>query len=123
MGRLKRELSSARHAGFGFASPDLTIEAEVSRADFETWIAPDLARIAETVDGALASAGLHADQIDHVFLTGGSSLIPAVRALFTQRFGEGKIADGNELTSIAHGLALMGEDPDLAEWLAPAGEP
>ena len=123
VGQLKRTLSSAPHAHFRFNSPDLAIEAEVSRKDFEAWIAPDLARIAETVDGALASAGLHADQIDHVFLTGGSSLIPAVRSLFTQRFGEGKIADGNELTSIAHGLALMGEDPDLAEWLAPEGEP
>jgi len=121
VGRLKRQWSSGPHAHFRFESPDLTIEAEVSRKDFEAWIAPDLRRIAETVDEALASAGLQPAQIDHVFLTGGSSLIPAVRALFVQRFGDAKIADGNELTSIAHGLALMGEDPDLAEWLAPEG--
>ena len=122
VGRLKRALSSAQHAHFHFHSPDLAIDVEVSRTEFEAWIAPDLARIAETVDGALTSAGLHAEQIDHVFLTGGSSLIPAVRALFTRTFGEGKIAQGNELTSIAHGLALMGEEADLGEWLAPEGE-
>lgn len=56
------------------------------------------------------------DQIDHVFLTGGSSLIPAVRRLFEQLFGENRIASGDELTSIAHGLALIGQAEDLADW-------
>ena len=76
------------------------------------------------MDGVLASAGLQPHQVDHVFLTGGSSLIPAVRALFERRFGEGRIASGNELTSIAHGLALMGSAPDLLDWVAPEeGQP
>jgi hypothetical chaperone protein len=56
------------------------VQADVSRADFEQWIAPDLARIGETVDAALASAGLAPQDIDHVFLTGGSSLIPPCAA-------------------------------------------
>lgn len=122
VGRLKADLSSNAHAAFSFKGPDLAIDTEVSRAEFESWIAPDLARIAETVDGVLASTGLQADQIDHVFLTGGSSLIPAVRRLFETRFGGGRIASGNELTSIAHGLALMGTDPNLSEWTAPDEE-
>jgi hypothetical chaperone protein len=116
VGGLKRALSSETHAAFHFQSDDLTIEAEVSRADFESWIAPDLERIGETVDQALARAGLGAEQIDHVFLTGGSSLIPAVRALFEARFGEGKIDSGGELTSIAHGLALIGQEADMGAW-------
>jgi hypothetical chaperone protein len=118
VGGLKRALSGTEHGAFRFESDALTIEAEVSRADFETWIAPDLQRIGETVDGALAQSGLRADEIDHVFLTGGSSLIPAVRGLFEQRFGEERIATGNELTSIAHGLALIGQSADLGEWIA-----
>jgi hypothetical chaperone protein len=122
VGRLKRDLSSQTQGHFHFIGPDLAIDAEVSRRDFESWIAPDLQRIAETLDHVLASTGLSAQHIDHVFLTGGSSLIPAVRHLFAQRFGEERIASGNELTSIAHGLALMGEDPDLADWTAPAGD-
>lgn len=119
VGLLKRSLSQDSHAGFRFDSPSLTIEAEISRDAFESWIEPDLRRIGETVDSALANAGLQASQIDHVFLTGGSSLIPAVRRLFEGRFGESRIQSGNELTSIAHGLALMGQDPDLREWTAP----
>ena len=45
-------------------------------------------------------------------------LIPAIRALFNRRFGEERIATGGELTSIAHGLALIGEESDPAEWAA-----
>ncbi|MDE8653131.1 Hsp70 family protein [Novosphingobium album (ex Liu et al. 2023)] len=122
VGQVKRALSSETHAVFRFAGPDLAIEAEVSREEFESWIAPDLQRIAEAVDTALAGAGLRADQIDHVFLTGGSSLIPAVRRLFESRFAQSRIDSGDELTSIAHGLALVGEDPDLPAWTAPAGD-
>ena len=116
VGKLKRALSQDDAATFRFDSEDLAIDAEVTRAQFEEWIAPDLAQIAQTVDAALANAGLGAGDIDHVFLTGGSSLIPAVRALFTQRFGEARIDSGGELTSIAHGLALIGQEADLAEW-------
>lgn len=116
VGRLKRALSADTQAGFRFEGPGVSIEADVRRADSERWIAPDLARIADTVDRALARAGIADGQIDHVFLTGGSSLIPAVSRLFEERFGAQRIASGNELTSIAHGLALMAGDPDLKLW-------
>lgn len=117
VGRLKRTLSNEVHAEFHFEGPGLAIKTEVHRSDFERWIEPDLLRIGETVDEALSAANVTPDQIDHVFLTGGSSLIPAVRKLFDQRFGESRIAQGDELTSIAHGLALLAEDPDLPNWL------
>ena len=117
VGQTKRTLSAETHAGFSFAGPGIAIEAEVKRSDFERWIAPDLLRIGETVDEALAAANVRPEQIDHVFLTGGSSLIPAVRQLFEQRFGESRIAQGDELTSIAHGLAMLAEDPDLPNWV------
>lgn len=123
VGQLKRALSSEEQATFRFDSPALKVQADVSRADFEQWIAPDLARIGETVDAALASAGLAPQDIDHVFLTGGSSLIPAVRRLFTERFDAGRIDSGEELTSIAHGLALIGQEPDLSIWTVKDEEP
>lgn len=118
VGRLKRALSAQDQAHFHFDGAGVRVEADVRRSDFESWIAPDLARIEETVDVALARAGVAPEAIDHVFLTGGSSLIPAVRALFEARFGSDRIASGDELTSIAHGLALIGQEPDIAEWLA-----
>ncbi|WP_298283016.1 Hsp70 family protein [Novosphingobium sp.] len=122
IGAVKRALSSQIHAEFHFEGAGLSVAAEVSRAEFERWIAPDLAELDEGVDRVLARAGLAAVQIDHVFVTGGSSLIPAVRALFERRFGAERIASGNELTSIAHGLALIGSAPDLAEWTVGEGD-
>ncbi|WP_298169554.1 Hsp70 family protein [Novosphingobium sp.] len=116
VGAVKRDLSSRTEAVFAFEGEGLSVSAEVRRADFERWIAPDLAELEAGVDRVLARAGLEPGQIDHVFLTGGSSLIPAVRQIFERRFGEMRIASGDELTSIAHGLALIGSAPDLAEW-------
>ncbi|KQS02418.1 molecular chaperone Hsp70 [Sphingomonas sp. Leaf357] len=116
VGRLKRALSADTHAHFHFEGAGLEIEAEVTRAEFEGWIVGDIARIEQTVDRALAASGVTADGIDRVFLTGGTSLTPAVRALFVRRFGEDAIASGGELTSIAHGLALIGQEADLAAW-------
>lgn len=114
--RLKRVLSSEERAHFHFDSAGVRVEADVSRAEFEAWIAPDLARIGTAIDAALVNAGVGAEAIDHVFLTGGSSLIPAVRRLFDQRFSASRIASGDELTSIAHGLALIGQEADIAQW-------
>jgi hypothetical chaperone protein len=118
VGRLKRELSSADQAEFRFSSEGVQIAAEVRRSDFEQWIAEDLWRIEAALDAALARGNTPATEIDRVFLTGGSSLIPAVRAMFERRFGPHRIATGGELTSIAHGLALIGLQADPTEWAA-----
>nr|WP_047167127.1 Hsp70 family protein [Sphingomonas sp. Y57] len=116
VGRLKRALSVEELAGFRFTGGGLDIEAEVSRADFESWIAPDIARIEVAVDAALLKAGVGPEAIDRVFLTGGSSLIPAIRRSFERRFGQERIGAGGELTSIAHGLALIGQAENIADW-------
>lgn len=118
IGGLKRRLSDQEEANFAFSGPGFDIEAKVTRADFESWIAEDIARMAGAVDQALASAGLNEGDIDRVFLTGGTSLVPAVRAIFTSRFGADKIVAGGELTSISHGLALVAQEDDLAPWVA-----
>lgn len=59
-----------------------------------------------------------ASDIDKVFLTGGTSFVPAVRRLFTERFDADRIESGGELLSIAHGLALIGERDDIGQWTA-----
>lgn len=116
IGRLKRALSQNDRATFEFSGAGLDIDADVTRTEFEGWIADDLARIEACLDDALAAASLTDAGIDRVFLTGGSSLIPAVRAMFERRFGPERVAVGGELTSIAHGLALIGERDDVADW-------
>jgi hypothetical chaperone protein len=118
IGAVKRDLSGSEEATFAFSGGGVEIEAKVARADFETWIGEDLTRIEAAMDHALAKAGVTTGDIDRVFLTGGSSLIPAIRALFARRFDEERLAAGDELTSIAYGLALIGAEENPAEWAA-----
>jgi len=113
---VKEALSKAEAAAFRFQAGDIDISAEVARSDFETWIAPELAQIDVAMQQALDGAGLLPSSIDQVFLTGGSSLTPAVRRLFTDRFGAGKVATGGEFESIASGLSLIGASEDLPLW-------
>lgn len=104
----KEALSAADAAPFTFSAGRIAIETVVERADFEAWIAPELAAIAGALDRALDDAGR--PTVDRVFLTGGSSFVPAVRRLFIERFGEDRIESGSEFESIAVGLAVMGAE-------------
>ncbi len=113
---LKEALSAGDAATFLFKAGSVRIEETVARADFEAWIAPELRAIDSAAAEALDAAGLQPEQIDKVFLTGGSSFVPAVRRLFTDRFGADKVEVGGELISIASGLAYIGAEPDLDRW-------
>ena len=114
--KLKEALSFEDRAEFRFEAGTISLVGEVSRARFEGWIGPELGRIEHAVDAALADANLPAEGIDRVFLTGGSSLVPAVRAIFHRRFDPSRIETGAELESIASGLALMARESDLSRW-------
>jgi hypothetical chaperone protein len=103
----KTALSRAEETTLRFAHAGFALEAPISRAAFEGWIAPELARIASALDASLTDAGLAPARVDRVFLTGGTSLVPAVRRLFEERFGSRRIAAGGEFVSVAEGLALI----------------
>ncbi|MEN5363002.1 Hsp70 family protein [Brevundimonas intermedia] len=118
---LKMALSAEKTATFLFQAGGVHIEKPVARTDFERWIAPELAAIEGAVDEAMARSGLAPDAIDRVFLTGGTSFVPAVRAIFQSRFGSERIETGGEFESIAAGLALIGREPDLDLWSEKAG--
>jgi hypothetical chaperone protein len=117
---LKVRLSQAPGARFRLKLGNLAIDEAILRADFERWIAHDIRRIAETVDNLLVAEGMRPADIDSVFLTGGSSLIPAVRRIFESRFGAHRLADAENFQSVAFGLALIGLEEDLDPWLAPS---
>jgi hypothetical chaperone protein len=104
--QVKYELSRGVRAEFRFREGTLDLCIPVTRADFESWIAEELRAIEQCVDTLLGSSGVDARNVDRVFLTGGSSFVPAVRAIFATRFGAERIRGGNEFTSVAHGLAL-----------------
>ena len=103
----KVALSRADSTRFSFARPGVAIAAPIARAAFDGWIEPDLEAIDGAIGEALAGAGVDARDVDRVFATGGSSLVPAVRARLAARFGADRLVGGEELTSVAAGLAEM----------------
>jgi hypothetical chaperone protein len=102
--RAKIALSTGDAGDLELAALDLF--SPIARDDFEHWIAAELAAVDEVVASVLAAAGVGAHEVDRVFATGGSSLVPAVRRLLAARFGPHKLVGGEELTSVARGLAL-----------------
>ncbi len=114
----KMALSSQEEAEFNFAPLGAAGRKMVKRSDFDRWIADDLAKIEEALDEVLTKTNTAPQSIDKVFLTGGTSFVPAVRQLFTRRFDADKIESGGELLSIAHGLAMIGESGDIERWAA-----
>ena len=104
--RVKFELSVNTEAQFEFHCEPVSITKKVTRLDFEKWIEPEVSMMAACVDRLLGTTGVAATDIDHVFLTGGSSFVPAVRNIFIERFGSETITGGKELTSVATGLSL-----------------
>jgi hypothetical chaperone protein len=107
--QVKYALSRSDRAEFQFSEGGLDLRIPVTRSQFETWIADDLRAIAHSVDSLLETAGISPREVDRVFLTGGSSFVPAVRHIFSSRFGRDRICGGNEFTSVAHGLALRAQ--------------
>jgi hypothetical chaperone protein len=104
--RVKFELSRNDTAEFRFRDGSMDLRIPVTRREFESWIDDDLQIIGESIDKLLKDSSVDPRSVDRVFLTGGSSFVPAVRRIFEIRFGKDRIRCGNEFTSVAHGLAL-----------------
>lgn len=103
----KVKLSAAPRARVAFDDPPAVIDDAVVRSDFDRWIEEPLSAIGAALDRTLQKAGVSPGDVDAVFMTGGTSLVPAVRAMFGKRFGEQKLRGGDELVSVALGLALI----------------
>ena len=84
--RTKVQLSQQDTTLFAFADPPLAIEKTARRAEFEDWIARERDEISGCIERLMVGAGVAPLKVDSVFLTGGSSFVPAIRTIFTRRF-------------------------------------
>lgn len=101
----KITLTSADRATITFNHPQIPIDLAMTLAEFDQQTADLTAQVTGYLDEFLARIPLAPDDIETVFLTGGTSLIRSLRAEFNTRFGPEKIRDGQEFTSVADGLA------------------
>ena len=102
----KVQLTEKELADFLFTQSIVRLEDSLERWQFESWIQDDIQNIAACVGSLLDQCGVQPADIDSIFLTGGSSFVPVVRRFFSRTFGAGKLRSGEELTTVARGLAL-----------------
>ncbi|MEZ5491461.1 MAG: Hsp70 family protein [Gammaproteobacteria bacterium] len=100
---LKAALSAQEQARLDI--PEIDVDLMVSRAEFEVMIADLLGTFETAVFDTLRLAAIDAGQVELVIRTGGSSLIPAVKAILDRVF-PGKVIEHDPFTSVAAGLAI-----------------
>lgn len=101
--KAKVELSSSQKARIDFEEARIVIHEVVTRDEFEAASAHLIDELEVCTDGLLRRLpdDLH---IDSVFLTGGSSYVPSVRALFARKFGAERLRTADAFTSVVEGL-------------------
>lgn len=103
--RCKIDLGEHEASRLRFERDGIDLDEPVARAELEAAAARELQRLDASVAKLLADSGVDAGEVDVVFLTGGTSRIPAVRGLFHARF-PGRIVDQDAFLSVATGLGL-----------------
>lgn len=106
----KVELTSRETATLAFDETAVEIRERIERWQFESWIQNDVQSIAACVNRLMTKCHVTARDVDSVFLTGGSSFVPVVRRFFGRTFGADRVRGGEELTTVAKGLALRALD-------------
>jgi hypothetical chaperone protein len=102
----KVQLTDTEEAEFIFGHASVQITDKLERWRFESWIQDDIQNIASCVKTLFEQHNVNYSDIGSVFLTGGSSFVPYVRRFFARTFGSDKLRGGEELTTVAKGLAL-----------------
>lgn len=104
--RAKIALTDADATDIALVEPGLAMQMPVSRAEFETATAELVERIEGAIDEALVRAGVPADAIQSLVMTGGGAQVPAVRRAALSRFPGARVADTDRFGAVGLGLAV-----------------
>ena len=104
--KAKCELSGAEKTRIHFDDYGIKINENVSKKEFESFIHGKVREIEAKIEDLLQNAGVRKEDIDVVFLTGGSSYVPLIQQVFREKFGEQKINRSDAFTSVAFGLGV-----------------
>jgi hypothetical chaperone protein len=102
----KIELSSADLATLNVDRSVADMILEITRAELEAAVAHSLRRIRSRIDDVLRMAGLTADSVSAVFLTGGATRMPSMRKCIAAAVPTARLVAGDAFGSVATGLAL-----------------
>ena len=103
----KIALSAEERAAVPLPFLEAGLAITATRVDFDRAIEARIDRLYKAASDCIAAAGLSPAAIDTIFLTGGSSRVPAVRAAIGRAAPSARQAGGSDFLSVALGLTRM----------------
>jgi len=103
----KIALSAEDRVAMPLAFIEAGLAATATRPEFDQAIAVRVERLYRSASDCIAAAGLKPAALETIFLTGGSSRVPAVRAAIARAAPTARLAGGSDLLSVALGLTQM----------------
>ncbi len=110
----KKALSQTDHATIYFSefleddNDDPVDDYDISRTTFDALIRPIVQRTIDLIDELLTKCAFPEDTIDNILLVGGSSCIPLVRTMLSDRYGKEKVMYSDKpMLAVAEGAAIL----------------
>lgn len=119
----KEALSYDSSAAIPIMLPGFQTTVRLTRTEFEEMIRPSIHDAVTTVETMVSQAGLTPSEIDSVLLVGGSSRIPLVSQILSERLARPIVADAHPKHTIALGAALSTQTTTTATEPTPASPP
>jgi molecular chaperone DnaK len=80
----------------------------ISRSTFESLITPLIQRTIDLIEDLVSKTGIPMDTIDNILLVGGSSCIPLVKRMLSDKYGSEKVLSSEKpMLAIAEGAAIL----------------
>ena len=106
--KAKIELSKQETTRFYYSKMEIDIDENISIAQYNELIQKDMNKISVYLDTFLSANKINIEEIDSLFLTGGTSMVSAVKTMFETKFPNVPIHAGDNFISVAKGLAYSG---------------
>lgn len=104
--RAKIRLSDESDVAIDLSFVEAGLSCDADRKDFEAASMETAEGVIRALDAVLAASGVRRDAIDAVFMTGGSSNIPLLKAMVKARLPAARMTFGDMFGSVGKGLAL-----------------
>lgn len=102
----KIKLSSSTNDNIDISKVEHNLQVLISRENFENYCQHLIGNLQKTIHTTLTTAGVKANQIDSIFLTGGTTQIPIVNNMIKNIFSNSELVTGDIYGSVGKGLAI-----------------
>jgi hypothetical chaperone protein len=106
--KTKIELSDHPVSTFAYSNMEIEIDENISLEQYNSIIEKDINKIDAYLDQFMETYKINPEEIDCLFLTGGTSMVSAVQNLFKTKFPHIPLNSGDNFKSVAKGLAYSG---------------